>query len=80
MIHRVKFSSFVIGSETPTFFALLDLGRWEVTCYIIIGMKGFVVVFVSPLLRIYERANGVMMEFTYFIRLFELLRIVELLH
>lgn len=33
-----------------------------------------------PLLRIYERANGVMMKFTYFIRLFELLRIVELLH
>lgn len=64
MIHRVKFSSFVIGSETPTFFALLDSGRWEVTCCIIIGMKGFIVVFVSPL----------------FIRLFELLRIVELLH
>lgn len=40
----------------------------------------FIAVFVSLLLRIYERANGVMMEFTYFIRLFELIRIVELLH
>lgn len=79
MIHGVKFSSSVIGSETPTFFALLNSGRWEVTCCIIIGMEGFIV-FASPLLRIYERVNGVMMEFTYFTRLFELLRIVELFH
>lgn len=43
-------------------------------------MEGFIVVFVSPLLRIYERANEVMMEFTYFTRHFELLRIVELLY
>jgi len=75
----MKFSCFTIGSETPTFFALLGSGRWEVTCCIITGMEWFIV-FISPFLQIDERANGVMMEFTYFIRLFELLRIVELLY